>query len=429
VLPFRDVHLISILHLKRFIIWSLLVYALFRQFTTRRIHFSNRLLTFTKVAGFFVAMIVVALIQTASELYVTNAITPTMLKASILSDALAIVEGLLIVYLIYYLVENMAQLQVVFYGMLITSVIISLLGIGQYLVKGPISGLEFLFDQELQFYGRTTSVFSNPNEFGGYMTPMVITSLVMLIVGMIPLRKKLFIILPVFLLNSASLLLSFSRGAILQGFLALIPIGVLYYMYLSKKRFSWKLAVLGVLVSLCLLAVPQLYDLYMRARLATYGEHEYQRAMLLTKTVNDFQRKHNLVKGLEAFSKHPLFGVGYNLFSGKKIAGFEYFGSSPHNQYAKILVEMGLLGFLPFLALFGVLINVGRTLLLRFQKHQSSREIASLVLVLLSGMSTVIFGYLFTDSLNFLPISGTLWLFGGATLVLDRFEQERSVKV
>ncbi|MBD3306532.1 hypothetical protein GF339_09030 [candidate division KSB3 bacterium] len=420
ILPFRDIHLVSIIHLKRFVIWTLLGYHLLRQFTSGRVVATRHFALFTKTTAFFVGIIVISLIKTASALYTTNYITPVMVKASILSDALVLFEGMLMLYIIYYALDDLAQIHRLLEAIFAASAVIGLFAVLQYVLEGPPPLVGVLFDQEYQFYGRATSVFSNPNDLGSFSAPMVVIALVSLIWGAASMSKKLLLILPSLIFNTLALLLSFSRGAMIQVFFGILVIGYLYYIKVCKRRLSRKVVVVVVcIVALFGLSV-RYYDTYMRYRLSDYQGHDYYAALNWIKNISDFQRKQAVMKAIETFGDHPILGIGYNMFAGKKIAGAEYFGLSTHNQYLKILVEMGLLGFLPFLLLLGLIAKTGLRIWDVSTDEPVDHDLQITMLLLLAGIGTITCGYLFIDSLVNLSISGYLWIFSGAVFVLDR---------
>ncbi len=162
------------------------------------------------------------------------------------------------------------------------------------------------------------------------------------------------------------------------------------------------------------------YDLYMRARIVSRNETDYQRALFFTRTRNDYLRKYAASQALQSAVRHPFLGIGANMFSGKGVAGVRNFGLASHNQFLKILVEMGLLGLIPFVTLFVIVMKKGMRLWDKSGERQVERNVQSMMLLLLSGVSAIIFGFLFTDSLTSISVNGALWAFSGAIFVLDR---------
>lgn len=418
ILPFRDMHIVSAVSLKRAALWGLVFYLAIRQFTARQDHATPTFRRFNRYLLFFAAMTILSLIKTATEAYTTELITSDTLKTVVLSEALPVFEGILLCYIVYYSMNTMRQLQYILDLTMAVSGVISFFGILQYFIGDTPPGLKMLFDPEYQFYGRATSVFSNPNELGAFCAPMVAIALVSLILGGIPFWKKLCLLLPSLALNTAALLLSFSRGAVIQVFLGIVVTGYLYYIKMRKLSLR-TVVFIGIIGSLMFSAVWY-YDFYMQYRFGTYKGAEYYRALEWTKTVGDYQRKYAALKAMQSFIQHPIFGIGYDLFSRKKVAGFEYFGLATHNQYLKFLVEMGILGCIPFLVLLGLTFKTAMKMCELLEKRHTNSPEASVPFLLIAGMTPILVGYFFANTGAFLPISGFLWLFAGAVLTIER---------
>ena len=420
ILPFQDVHIISIIHFKRLIIWSISVVLALQYFMKPPTTSTRNLRLFTKFFFVFILALIVSFIKTASDLYMSQFLTPTMLKSAILSDGIVIVEGMLIVYLVYHSFKTLKQIKALILAVLLGSALVAGLGIIQYYLRRPPALLAFLYDEHYEFYGRAVSVFSNPNYLGSFLASMVIIALACLIWGPISKKIKCYFILPVLLLDIGALLLTFSRGATLQVFFGIIVAGFLYYRTVAPGRFSWKIVLMAILFLGLLFAASQFYGSYMRIRLSNFGDLGYEQALFKIQKTNDFYRRKAAIKAFQVFVTHPIFGVGYRGFSAKGFAGVEKFGMAVHNQYLKILAEMGLFGFIPFLLLLWVVLKTCREI---WNDPQNDREIRLLPSIFLSGMSAIILGYFFADFLSALSISGYLWVFSGAIFAIKRLSK------
>ena len=69
LLPFRDIHLVSFIHLKRFVIWSLFFYAISRKILGRHRAENHSFSAFTGSMVIFVLLLILSLTRTASEVY------------------------------------------------------------------------------------------------------------------------------------------------------------------------------------------------------------------------------------------------------------------------------------------------------------------------------------------------------------------------
>ncbi|PIE35299.1 hypothetical protein CSA56_04790 [candidate division KSB3 bacterium] len=423
VLPFQDFHIVSIIHFKRLIIWSISAYLLMRHLLQPQVVFIHSLARFTKILIVFITALIVSLIKAASELHSSQFLTVSFLKSAALSEVLVIIEGSLIVYLVYYSIRSWQQLRKLFVMAILGSAVISCLGIIQYYHEGPPDVLSFLYAESYQFYGRAVSVFLSPNYLGGFLAPMIIIAFVFLIWGPITKNVKLYLILPALLLNLWAITLTFSRGAMLQVFFGIVVVEYLYARHISAKTLSWKVVFMALFAIGIILAGIGSYDIYMRSRLSGYSEASYRRAFYNIHQTNDFYRKRAAVRALQTFAKHPIFGTGYGTFQAKGLAGLETFGMAVHNQYLKILAEMGLFGFIPFLILLGIVI---KTCFDIWKKLQERQEVRVFPFLCLSGMGAIAFGYLVADFLVTLNVSGYLWIFSGSIFTVQRLCQENN---
>lgn len=419
LIPFRDVHIISIIHLKRLCIWSLVGYAILRQLENPQRPFSRSLLRFTVASGIFLTALAVSLLKTASELYSSYEVTPAMLKTTLLSDGAVIVEQILIVYIMYYLLTTTRPLTRLLDVLLGVAGIVSGLGVLQYVFGGPPPLLGMFYDPVYSFYGRATSVFSNPNSLGGFTAHMLVLACITLLLYDMTRWKRICFVFPVMLVTASALILSFSRGAILQLLFGLFIAGGTYYLKVSDRKLNWKFVSLAGVAMGALIAVMLLYDLFLRARLRTYGYNDYQAALNWLESISDFRRKHAVIAALKTFGQHPLLGIGYNLFTAKSAAGLEFLGLPVHNQYLKILAEMGIFGFLSFLAILGTVVRAAFRPwdLPPAQRPDQNQQI--LMCIFLAGFGTLCFGFLFGDPLPLISTSGYMWLYAGAIFILD----------
>lgn len=429
IIPFKylNIKFVSIIGLNRLVIWGLLSYIIIRQFTGSLKVSSRNFTIFNKATVVFIVAIIISVLQTASQLYTSYYITSAMVKTTILSKALIAIESLLLVYIIYYLINTLRQILWLIEIMLIASVIIAFLGIAQYYAGGPPGIVTFLFDPEYEFYGRATSVFSNPNNFGQFLASMIGVAIAYFFLGTKGKLKKLFLP-PIIVFNSWGLFLSFSRAAAIQVLFSIVIIGFLYSVKIHKMKLSWKIIVaIIVIVGLLFMAI-RYYEVYLRVRAISCGARNYVAALSWITELSDSGRKHAAMKAIQTFIRSPMIGVGNEIFSKKGLAGLEYFGLAVHNQYLKILAEMGLLGFIPFLILLGTIVKTGLRVWDKRREQPAEKEIQVTMLLLLTGFITIAFGYLFCDSLSFITITGYLWIFAGAILVIDRQYTESMCK-
>ncbi len=425
MIPFRDMHLISVIHLKRLLIWGCLGYLLFRQAARAQIPFSRSLSQFTSRSVFFIAAVSISLLNALIKLDTTAYMTSESFKTMFFSSTLNVIENILIVYICYYAITSVKQIQRIIHILFAVSAIVAFLAIFQYFMGGPPPLVGFLFNPDYVFYGRATSVFNSPNNLGHFLAPLIGMLFISFFTSSFSVKKRVLYFVPIMLLDVFALFLTFSRGAMLTLFFSFIVIAYLYYVKICEKRLSLKVICVFLLIILLAFVALQYYSVYLRLRLAAYKDQDYQKILYWMQTSSDFGRKYAAIKAIETFVKHPLLGIGFDIFLGKEIGR----GYAVDNQYLKILVDTGLLGFIPFIMMLWTVLRTGSLAWSPRNKHAFTPEKTLLMFLLLTGFCTVLFSYMFADTLHIRSISGNLWLFAGAILAVDRLtpisERER----
>lgn len=416
LMPLRDVHLVSVLFLHRALIWGLFLWTVVRQMTHRDIAFSRNLAKFTRYAIWFVIAVGVALLMTLSKFYNTFYITPDTFKSMLFGNALVIVENLLLLYILYFSLRTIQHIWRFLSILLVNSLFIAVLAILQYLANGIPPVMGFLFDPDYVFYGRATSVFSSPNNLGHFLAP--IASMLLIVLLFKPMRRwlKYGMVLPALLITGCAIVLSFSRGAMLTLFFSVLSMGYFYYVHLNERKPSIKLIVLVLLIVLMVVAAFQYYDVYLRLRLAEYTDQDYRKALNWIRTSSDFGRKFAATEAFKTFLQHPFWGIGFDVFLGEQISG-DY---AVDNQYLKILVDMGVFGFVPFVLMLALILRTG----IRTWKAGRARSMTDqenlLFLMFLTSFATLLFSNLFAETLHLRALMTNLWMFSGSLFVLDR---------
>jgi O-antigen ligase len=205
-----------------------------------------------------------------------------------------------------------------------------------------------------------------------------------------------------------------------QVLFSVIVMGYLYYTKICHKKLSWKVVLLVIVLVGVMASAVQYYEFYLQARLKSDRNQDYQTKLLLLKTQNDANRKQAAIEAIRIFLRHPVLGIGQNLSAGQIRTIDGYLGLPAHNQYLTILAEMGLLGFIPFAVMLGVVLKTGMKIWEKSCKRHSSPERQTMMLVCLTGVCTSMFGYLFAGTLAVFPITGYLWMFAAAIFILAR---------
>jgi len=411
--PVRDFHIISVITTHRVLIWLLFGYYVLRHWLTPSRPSSRAARVFHAMTGLFVVIIMFSLIRAIAEQNVVLYITPTSLKRTVFSDALITIENIMLFYVVYWALETAQQIQRVLDLLMLVAVVIAGLGIVQYFAGGNPGFAGVLFYPELIFYGRATSIFSSPNELSHFLAFILGMAFASVIWGG---TNRWYFLLSVIAIDLAALMLSFSRSGILTVVGGIVLMSCFYYAKITKWRLTWKIFLfLAVLIMTIVLSV-QYYDLFLRFRLAQFSEFDYREALLKIRTGSDYKRMYAMKQALTTFFQHPILGIGYDVFVGKNVA----LGLMPHSQYLRILAEMGLLGFIPFLVMIAAVFQTGLKAWHNQWRADYSPETRRLMFRLLIGIGTLMLTACTVDFLHIRSLGGGLWLLCAAVFVLDR---------
>ena len=421
LLPFRDINLVSVIHLKRAVIWTLFIYVIIRTLTERTTQpsrYSRNLLMFGASAGSFALVLLLSYFNSYLQAFSNEHFSTFSPTSIFFSIVMAVIEELFLVGIAYALLTSLRQLARLIDVILVISAMIALLGIVQYYRGGAMGMLHVLFDPNYPFYGRATSVFSGPNIFAEYLAPTVGIALASFLWGINSNIKRFGFILPILLVNCWGVYLSSSREGMLQVLASLCVMGYIYYVKICAKTLSWKAVFFTCILVGIVWSAYVHYEFYIGVRLKSSDPVEYQNKIIALKNMNNYIRKHAAMKAVDAFRSHPVFGIGFGMFSARGLAELQKI--SPHNEYLRMLAETGLLGFLPFICMIGVVLKTG----LAFWNPRRARalpmEAQLMMLFVLTGAMTVLCSYFFSDPLPVFSTTGYFCIYAGAIFALER---------
>jgi len=197
---------------------------------------------------------------------------------------------------------------------------------GQYLVKDKGVGVRIA--------GIVGGIFGNPNDLATALDMLVPFSVIRALGSKGPLRV---FYLTMSALMALAVVFTFSRG----GFLGLVAAGG--FMIWKLGRHNRAAIVLGsvILVSVVLLSVPNGYG----ARLGSILHIQNDA------TGSAQERQELMAKALNVAAHHPILGVGLGNFH-----IYSIHEKAAHNSYLETAAELGIVGFLAYLAIiFGPL--------------------------------------------------------------------------
>jgi len=249
------------------------------------------------------------------------------------------------------------------------SLIVSIYGMRQWFFGAP--PLATWVDQESAF-SKTTRVYSylgNPNLLAGYLLPAVVFSLVAVFVWQGWIKKAL--ALTMFVVNTACLILTFSRGGwigLVVAFLTVMAL-LVYWWSIEMPPFwrTWSLPIiLGSLIGVLLLAVIFVEPVRLRI-VSIFADRK--------DSSNNFRR--NVWDAVfEMIRDRPIIGIGPGHGSFNKIYPLyqrpRYTALSAYSILLEITVETGFVGLAAFLWLVIVTFNTAFLQMQRFRKLRSA---------------------------------------------------------
>ncbi|MFO5494000.1 MAG: IctB family putative bicarbonate transporter [Cuspidothrix sp.] len=253
---------------------------------------------------------------------------------------------------------------------------------------------------------KTTRVYSylgNPNLLAGYLLPAVVLSLVAMVAWQGWIKKAL--ALTMFIVNTATLILTFSRGgwiALLAGLFS-VAVLLIYWWSINMPPFwrTWSLPMLlGGVVGL--LVIGMLFVEPFRLRVVSIFADRQDSS-------NNF-RKNVWEAVFQMIRDRPITGIGPGHGAFNKVYPLyqrpRYTALSAYSIFLETIVETGFLGFTCFLWLIVVTFNTG---FLQLQKLREARNIEGLWLI---GAIATMLGMLshgLVDTVFYRPEVNTLW--------------------
>ncbi|MBD2606815.1 putative bicarbonate transporter, IctB family [Scytonema hofmannii FACHB-248] len=249
------------------------------------------------------------------------------------------------------------------------SLIVSIYGMRQWFFGAP--PLATWVDQESAF-SKTTRVYSylgNPNLLAGYLLPAVVFSLVAVFVWQGWIKKAL--ALTMFVVNTACLILTFSRGGwigLVVAFLTVMAL-LVYWWSIEMPPFwrTWSLPIiLGGLIGVLLLAMIFVEPVRLRV-VSIFADRK--------DSSNNFRR--NVWDAVfEMIRDRPIIGIGPGHGSFNKIYPLyqrpRYTALSAYSILLEVIVETGFVGLAAFLWLVIVTFNTAFLQMQRFRKLRSA---------------------------------------------------------
>ena len=316
----------------------------------------------------------------------------------------AITTNLLWFFLVFSLVKNEKGAKKVLTFVVISSVLVALYGIFQY-VTGVEMPVGWIDSAEHGISTRAFSFVQSPNILGSIMILSSMVSLGLFFYEKNKLNKILYLL--TFLIMVLCLVTTLSRGAWI-GF----SIAIFIFILFKNKKLIIPIAALGILF---VLFVPTI-----SSRILYMMSPEYIVSSLTA------GRMLRWIEGYSLFKSHFLFGVGLGHFGGAVAAHYPYYFPTAFymdNYFLKTAVESGILGLTSFI----LLLYVSLSSIFKNYKLKSKTPLGDLLLAIFSGLFGVTLHCFFENIFEVPGMIILFWLVVGATMVMIYKNKDTSI--
>lgn len=283
-------------------------------------------------------------------------------------------------------IENKKQLNSILTLFVFTAVLVAVYGLYQYKVGIKLDRAWVDVSINPDINTRVFSVFGNPNILAEYLIMSIPISISLFWSTKKLLKKLIFLVSSLILIGT--LILTFSRGGWL-GF----AFGLLIFVVLVEKRLLLSLIPAGVLA---IFIMPS----SVIHRIATIGN--------LSDSSNAYRIKVWTIT-LDIIRDNWMTGVGFGYIPFRETF-IKYIRTMnvyhAHNMYLETLAEMGIGGFLVFIAFIFIIYKYAIITLMK----NNDRYLKIITAGLLAGLSSVLFHGLFENILYLPRIIVTFWV-------------------
>ena len=311
--------------------------------------------------------------------------------------------------LVYFLNKDPNLLKYIFYCLIFCILILLFDGFFQYYFKKNILGFELAYPGP-----RVSSFFGDELLMGSYLSRLF-PILFGLTLYFVKSKKKLFYLMPIWVLIAALTLLSGERTALF--FLTLSLLLMSFLIIENKYYVRIFFALFIIFSSLVLILSDSVRDRIVNETINQMFNSKWdnEKVFILTR-----QHDEHYISALRMFKDNKILGVGVKNF--RNFCGEEKYNISdytcsphPHNTYLQLLAETGILGFMIFFSAF-ILINyyLLSHFLKKFKKIQlfSDLQICMIVAIYLTLWPLVPGGNFFNNWLNviyYFPVGILMW--------------------
>jgi len=263
-------------------------------------------------------------------LFSISSIIINVVPLAVSIDVLRVVfQPMLFAIITFYLLDEEETTDAFIRLMVVSTVLIAIAGIIQYLFK--IESVRWVHNKDLEQF-RIVSIFSNPNALAGYLNMLLSFTIALFLYIQGKWQKIAYFAAS--LIIFVALLLTFSRGAWIAFFVM-----VLYLLWIWNKK--WLLA-LPLFVAITPFVMPD----SVVQRFANLLDPTYYQMS------SEYGRIAFWLEALQKIKENPLFGMGLGMFGDSVPLRHNIpFSTWVDNHYLKLGAEIGIFGLSGFLLL------------------------------------------------------------------------------
>lgn len=212
-------------------------------------------------------------------------------------------------------IKEPSQVKKIFYAFIFSGLVVAIIS------------LVYLIQDNLDGQGRLQGPYGSPNHLAMYLAPASILGFGLWTIGKKRLEKILLLIVSCFLFYV--LWHTYSFGAWI-GIIAGLGFGLfLYLQNLNKKKLTWLVVVLGIVLILTLV--------YLKGFVLPEGGRSFDARFVIWQ------------KAWQVFKMYPVIGIGPGTFQDYFPLYPKWGVPQPHNLYLAFLLQTGLIGFIGFI--------------------------------------------------------------------------------
>ncbi|PGN14713.1 hypothetical protein CN954_04790 [Bacillus cereus] len=403
LIPFRDIHLISLFWVKNSLIFLLIMILIIKSWKGK-INIERKINKISILIFCFVLCIIISLFKSYYNIQ-------TSMYDSLFTSINFTLTNILLFIIAKKFISTEDELKKLFKVVLCSFVVIAVLGIIQYYFESITILIPYVFSP--YYYGRVTSTFDNPNYLGTFLS----IGCGMWFIQMLNTKKKLNRILSgiSLLIIFLAVVFTYSRFSLVLSIVAIF-LGI--YLNLKSKKSKVLLLIIvpiGIYITMQLI-IPFLLDYRMSK---VYEGSSFQGSIIQRQS--DDMRFSGITAALEAIRQHP-FGLGYGTFTNIS-SNYNTLGINinTHNEYMRIWVELGFSGLICF-ALISIM-----ALIQGFKKINTTNN--PIYMAFLIGMIIYALGNFTLNSLENIQLIGYFWvILGVLTADSSKFKKSRKLE-